>query len=187
MGAQDHSWWLASRASGITALVLVTISVTIGLSMAGGWDMRRPGLKRALMAVHEHAAVGGILAIAVHAITLLGDSFLRPSITDVALPFAMDYRPLATGMGVIAAWLAILLGLSFYARRRIGAARWRKLHRLTLLVYLLAAAHTLSAGSDAGNPLLLAITLMPAGVIATLAARRFAAASGPGAESAGRG
>jgi sulfoxide reductase heme-binding subunit YedZ len=185
MNAQDHGWWLASRASGITALLLVTVSVTIGLSMAGGWEMRRPGLKRALMAVHEHAAVGGIFAIAVHAITLLGDGWLKPSIGEITVPFAMDYKPLGTGMGVIAAWLAILLGLSFYARRRIGPARWRKLHRLTLLVYLLAAAHTLSAGSDAGNPALLAVTLMPAGVIATLAVRRFAGASGAGSGARG--
>ena len=32
---QSHGWWLASRASGLVALVLVTVSVFIGLMMAG--------------------------------------------------------------------------------------------------------------------------------------------------------
>ena len=32
---EEHGWWLASRASGLVALALVTISVTLGLVMAG--------------------------------------------------------------------------------------------------------------------------------------------------------
>ena len=37
----DHGWWLVSRASGIVALVLVTVSVGIGLTMASKqWTYR---------------------------------------------------------------------------------------------------------------------------------------------------
>jgi ABC-type spermidine/putrescine transport system permease subunit II len=43
----DHAWWLASRASGIVALVLLTASVTLGLTM-GGKLARRPGAGRTL-------------------------------------------------------------------------------------------------------------------------------------------
>ncbi len=57
-----------------------------------------------------------------------------------------------TGLGIIGAYLAAALGLSFYVRRRIGAKRWRSLHRATILVYVLAVAHTLGAGSDAATP-----------------------------------
>ena len=39
----EHGWWLASRASGIVALALITLSVTLGLWMAGR-VMRKPGL-----------------------------------------------------------------------------------------------------------------------------------------------
>ena len=44
----------------------------------------------------------------------------------------MDYRPVYTGLGIVAGYLAAALGLSFYARRRIGAKLWRKLHRATI-------------------------------------------------------
>ena len=44
------------------------------------------------------------------------------------MPFAMGYRPIVTGIGIIAGYLAALLGLSFYARRRIGARLWRRAH-----------------------------------------------------------
>lgn len=145
---QSHGWWLASRASGLVALVLVTISVGLGLAMAGK-VMRRPGLSRKLLAIHEQTALAGLVAIAVHGITLLGDPWLKPGIAGIAVPFAMAFRPLATGLGVLAGYLAALLGLSFYARKRVGARLWRKAHRATVLVWMLGLAHAISAGSDA--------------------------------------
>ena len=69
----------------------------------------------------------------------------------------MDYRPLFTGLGILAGYLAAALGLSFYVRRRIGARRWRSLHRLTILVYVLGVVHTLGAGTDAATPWLRAL------------------------------
>jgi sulfoxide reductase heme-binding subunit YedZ len=164
----DYGWWLASRASGIVALALITLSVGVGLAMAGK-AFRRPGLPRKLMALHEHAALGGLIAIAVHGITLLGDRWLHPGPAGIAMPFVMAYRPAYTGLGIVAAYLAAALGLSFYARRRIGAKLWRKLHRATIAVYALAVVHTLGAGSDvawlrpamliSGAPVLYLLTL----------------------------
>jgi methionine sulfoxide reductase heme-binding subunit len=145
---QSHGWWLASRASGLLALVLVTISVGIGLTMAGK-VMRRPGLSRKLLAIHEQTALAGLIAIAVHAITLLGDPWLNPGVAGVTVPFAMSFRTAFTGLGVIGAYLAMLLGLSFYARKRIGARLWRKAHRATVVVYALGLVHALGAGTDA--------------------------------------
>ncbi len=144
---ESHGWWLASRASGLVALVLVTVSVAIGLAMAGK-VLRVPGLPRKLMAIHEQTALAGLIAIAVHAITLLGDPFLDPGVAGVAVPFALDFETFFTGLGVVAAYLALLLGLSYYARRRIGAKTWRKAHRATVLVYVLGLVHALGAGTD---------------------------------------
>lgn len=145
---QSHGWWLASRASGLVALVLVTVSVFLGLTMSGK-VMRRPGLAKKLLAVHEQTALAGLVAIAVHGIALLGDPWLHPGIAGAAVPFALGFKTLFTGLGVIAGYLAALLGLSYYARRRIGARLWRKAHRATVVVYLLGLTHALGAGSDA--------------------------------------
>jgi hypothetical protein len=49
----------------------------------------------------------------------------------ILLAFEPRYRPLFSGLGILAGHLAALLGLSFYARRRVGARVWRRLHRLT--------------------------------------------------------
>ncbi len=144
-----YGWWLAARASGLVALALVTASVIIGLLMASGL-LRRPGLKRSLLAVHEHTALIALGAMVVHGATLMADRWLHPGLRGVLVPFVMSYRTAFTGLGIVAAYLAALLGLSFYARRRIGARLWRKAHRLTVVVYVLAVVHALGAGTDGG-------------------------------------
>ena len=154
----EYGWWLASRSSGIVALIAISISVIIGLMMANGLP-RKPGAKRQLLAVHESTALAGLIAIAIHGATLLGDSYLHPTITQIAIPFTIDYRPFYTGLGIIAGWSAAFLGLSFYARRWFGARRWRTIHRATILVWLFAVIHTLGAGTDASEVWMRAILL----------------------------
>ncbi len=155
----QYGWWLASRSAGIVAILAVSISVIIGLMMANGLPKRGfMGItKRKLLAVHESTALAGMVAITVHGLTLMGDKFMHPTLTQIAVPFTMDYRPGFTGLGVIAGWLAIFLGLSFYARRHIGVKRWRTLHRATIAVWALGVVHTLGAGTDATTPWLRSI------------------------------
>ena len=158
----DHAWWLASRSSGIVALLAVSISVIIGLMMANGLP-RKPGAKRQLLAVHESTALAGLIAITIHGVTLLGDPYLHPTITQIAIPFTNSYRPVYTGLGIIAGWSAAFLGLSFYARRWIGARRWRTIHRATILVWALAVVHTPGAGTDA-TQLWMRVILLATGI-----------------------
>lgn len=174
--------WLVGRASGVVALGLVTAAVLLGLTMSSRL-LRRPGIGRTLMRLHEHIALVGLGAIGVHGLALLADPWLKPGLRGVAIPFAISYRPTFTGLGVVAGYLAALLGLSFYARRRIGVRLWRKLHRATVLVWVLGVVHTLGAGSDAATQWLRAFTLLPAVPIAYLLARRIFASPRPRARS----
>ncbi len=169
----DHIWWLASRASGLVALGLVTISVGLGLTMAGRL-MRKPGRGRILTAIHEQTALAALVAIAVHGVTLLGDAFLNPGIAGISIPGAMSYRPVWTGLGIAGGYLAAILGLTFYIRKQVGPRLWRKAHRFTVVVYALAVAHTLGAGTDASTPWMRWWLLLTAPPIAVLFAIRLA-------------
>ena len=145
----EHAWWLASRSAGVVALLCITVSVGVGLAMAGRLS---PRAGRALLDVHQWTALVGLVAIAVHGITLLGDAFLDPGLAGIAVPFLIDHAPVWTGLGVIGGWLAAILGLSYWLRGRIGPRLWRQLHKATILVYVLSVAHTLGAGTDASAP-----------------------------------
>jgi len=147
----DYIWWLASRASGTVALLLVTSSVLIGLLMASRL-LKKPGLKKRLVATHEHTALIAMVLIAVHGITLLGDRTLNPGPVGILVPFEAGYRPVYIAIGIISGYLIAALGLSFYMRRRIGGKRWRQMHRFTVAAYVLGVAHSIGAGSDASTP-----------------------------------
>lgn len=144
----DYVWWLVSRAAGVVALVLISLSVVMGLAMTTKL-LQRPGLKRKVMKLHEHVALSALAAIGAHGFALLGDHWLKPGLKGIVVPFAMSYRPQFTGLGILAGYLTLLMGPSFYLRRRIGARRWRQLHRLIWLVWLASAVHALGAGTDA--------------------------------------
>jgi methionine sulfoxide reductase heme-binding subunit len=166
-----HLFWLSSRAFGVVALVLVSLSVGVGLALAGRVS-RRTGLPAQLKRAHESLALAGLIAIVIHGLLLLGDSYLRPGLVGITVPFALTTQPIWTGLGIIGGWLTAVIVGSFYVRRWIGVKVWRWLHRWTFAVYGLGIVHTLGSGTDARSAWLLALIALTAAPIALLGALR---------------
>jgi sulfoxide reductase heme-binding subunit YedZ len=143
-----HLFWITSRAAGFAALVLASLAVCAGLLMS---TKLLKGRTSDLRAAHDTLSLATIVAILVHGVALLGDQFLHPSIADIAIPFVSGYKTLWTSLGIVGGWALIALGPSYYARRWIGAVRWRKLHRFTALAWLAGLIHALGEGTDAGQ------------------------------------
>ena len=163
--AGEHLFWIVSRAAGILALLASSASVGLGLLM-GGRMIRGQGA--GLRSIHEALSLAAMAAIALHAGALVRDGYVNLSVADVTIPFLGDYRPLWTSLGIACGWSLIALGLSYYARARIGVARWRRLHRWTALVWVLSIAHALGEGTDAGRLWFLAsagIVVVPAALL----------------------
>ena len=115
-----YGWWLARRASGVVALALVTLSVGVGLAMAGGVSRARaarsaagaPRARRARRAGRDrrprrHAARRPVAA---------PRAGRRRRCRSHGLPAALHRRWASSP-----ATSPRCSGLSFYARRRIGA------------------------------------------------------------------
>lgn len=176
-----HLFWITSRAAGFAALILASLAVAVGLLMS---TKLLKGRTTELRAAHDTLALSSIAAIVVHGVSLLGDQYLHPSIFDIAIPFVSSYKAFWTSLGIVSGWGLILLGLSYYARRRIGAVRWRKLHRFTAVVWIVGLVHALGEGTDAGQLwflAMLAIVAIPALLLlATRVIRAGAPARGVG-------
>ncbi len=174
LATETHIFWITSRAAGTAALLLASLSVCIGLAM-GGRLLPRGG--RDLRTTHEALSLATMAALAVHAFSLLGDSYLHPSLGDVTVPFASSYGQPWMTIGIFAGWLTILLGLSYYLRGRIGVQRWRRLHRFTALAWLLGLVHAFGEGTDAGTAwFVVAVGLVVIPALALLAGRLFGGA-----------
>lgn len=169
VNAVPHLFWITSRAAGIVALVVSSLSVSVGLLMSLK-AMRRRGPD--LLATHEILSLTALVAIAVHGLSLLGDAWLHPSIADIAIPFVTSYKTLWTALGIFAGWGLAILGLTYYARRWIGTSRWRIIHRFTALLWIAGLVHAIGEGTDAGQVWFLAlIGIVAVPALALLAVR----------------
>lgn len=167
----QHLFWLGSRSLGVVALLLASTSVGLGLALSSRID-KRPGSAARFRVLHESVALISLAAIAGHGLLLLGDSFLHPTLAQITVPFALGYHQPWMGLGVIAGWLAAIFTLSFYVRKRIGVALWRRLHRWTFLVFVLGVVHALGAGTDARSTWLVVLLGLAATPVILLGARR---------------
>jgi sulfoxide reductase heme-binding subunit YedZ len=168
MIAGEHLFWITSRAAGGAALLLASAAVAVGLMMG---SKRQGANKRDLRAIHEALSLTTLAMVVLHGVSLLGDSYLNPGVAGISIPFVGFYRPLWTGLGIIAGYGLAALGLTYYVRDRIGAARWRKVHRVTALFWVLAIVHTIGAGSDAAQLWFLLISgamVVPAALLLVL-------------------
>jgi sulfoxide reductase heme-binding subunit YedZ len=173
--------WITTRAAGIVALVASTASIVLGLTLAGRLAKGRGRLGDARV-LHQTFGIATIVALAVHVLSLLFDPWLKPTLVDLGVPFALDYRPLWTGLGVIAGYGLVVLGMSGFLRSRMGRA-WTYVHRSVGIAWVLSVGHTIGAGSDTGTWWMTAITAACVVPVVVLLAMRIHAGR---ARSAGR-
>jgi methionine sulfoxide reductase heme-binding subunit len=161
----DPTFWLLARSSGLTAYVLLTLSVLAGLAVKA-----RPFGKAvrpsAQMDTHRVLALLGLGMVALHGIALVLDQTVRIPVWALFVPFATAYRPVAVGLGVLTAELMLLVYASFSLRRRIGARNWRRLHYATFALFAGATVHGLTAGTDATQPWAFGLYLGATGAVA---------------------
>jgi sulfoxide reductase heme-binding subunit YedZ len=160
----DPTFWLLARASGMTAYLLLTASVLAGLVLKA-----RPfrSLKPAQVTdIHRFLALLGLGALALHGVTLVLDQAVEIPLVALLVPGMSPYRPLAVGIGVLAAELMLLVYASFSQRKRMGAKTWRRLHYASYVVFAASTAHGLLAGTDTQRPWALAVYLLAVGSVA---------------------
>lgn len=169
--------WLASRAAGITAYLALTLEMVFGLVLSTGAGDRWLARARSVE-IHRFLSVAALALVATHALALLADRHVRFDLLAVLVPFAAPYRPLAVGLGAIAAYAALVVHASFGLRREIGQRAWRALHYLSFAVFVLATAHGLLAGSDTEKPWLRATYASSTAVVLALVVYRVAGLGG---------
>jgi DMSO/TMAO reductase YedYZ heme-binding membrane subunit len=137
------------QASGIAALLWAYLGVALGLLESGrqpSWlRLSRPQVDR----IHRQISLLVIGLILVHALATAYDA-MGDSLVTVFVPWQESWQAavFAYNIGIFALYLAVLIGPTYYLRRRIGPVRWRFVHRFAVVVYILSVWHTLLLGLD---------------------------------------
>jgi len=157
--------WYAIRVVGVVAYLVLWLTTVAGLCISGGVGGRwLPGA--VLYPVHQLGDLALSLA-ALHAALLLGDHFAGFTPASLVIPFVAAYRPLWTGLGILALYLSAIVFWSARLRPRIGYPAWHRIHYASFVAYLFAFAHGLAAGTDAST-VPLRITFLVTGQIVVL-------------------
>jgi hypothetical protein len=123
---------------------------------------------------------GGLLVgslISLHVLTIAADSFLPFSVAQLLVPFAASYRPLWTGLGIVAAELLLALAFTNRYRDRLSYTFWRRAHYLNFVVWSAATFHGMFAGTDRSAPWFALLYASAVAAVAVAALWRFAAVS----------
>lgn len=147
--------WYATRAAGVTAYLLLSGVVLLGLTMAGKQTFAR----WPRFTVEDIHRFGGLLVgsfVAIHVFTVAIDAWLPFTVSSLVVPFTTRYRPIWVGLGVMAAELLLALAVTNHYRRRLPYAFWRRAHYLNFAVWTAATFHGIGSGTDRSAPWLLA-------------------------------
>lgn len=138
--------WYGVRGAGVAAYLVLWLTTAAGLCLARKISVPRlpSGAVYFLHQLGDLALSLGVL----HALLLLGDRFAGFTPASLVVPFQATYRPLWTGLGILALYLAAALQWSVLLRPRIGYGAWRAIHYASYLVFGLALLHGLESGSD---------------------------------------
>jgi len=168
----DEALWALGRGTGLTALMLLTVSIALGVWTRSGRPL--PGLPRfAVSSLHRSVALGATLLVVVHVATMVVDPYAQIDLLDVVLPFRAGYAPLWVGFGTLALDLLLVVVVTGLLRHRLGPNTFRVIHLATYLLWPVAFAHALGSGTDVGHAWMIAICAACAVLVVAAVVARF--------------
>jgi predicted ferric reductase len=139
-----------SQAVGWAAFLWSWLTILLGISLPILGRQSRPRIREIAERLHRSTSLTVVGLMVAHAVLLTGDK-MGDTLVTVFVPWTTSYVPglFPQTLGILSFYLAVLLGLSFYLRDRVGLRSWQLLHRYFIpAVYILAVWHTFLYGSD---------------------------------------
>jgi len=122
--------------------------------------------------LHNFLTLLSTVFLVIHILAAWADPFTHFGWNEIFIPFASSYRTLWVAPGIVAFYLGLAIGLSTWLRSLISYKWWRRLHVLTLGIYVLATLHGIGAGSDTQTWWALSMYLASSVLVGTLLWRR---------------
>jgi methionine sulfoxide reductase heme-binding subunit len=142
--------WYTMRATGVVALVLLTVTTVLGMLSASRVRTRQwPAF--AQVDLHKRTTLLALVFLGVHVLTAVVDTYVHVGWLSVLVPFASPFRTVWTGLGTIAVDLLVAVAVSSALRQRIAPRTWRGLHWLAYGCWPFAMTHALGTGTDAAQ------------------------------------
>lgn len=165
------TWWYVDRAAGLVSWALLSASVVLGLLLSSKALGRRVR-PNWLQDLHRGLSGLAVVFVGVHVLGAVADSYIHFGWSEVLVPFASSWRPTAVAWGVVSLYLLVAVEVSSLLRKRIPKRWWRGIHFASFPLFLTATAHGVTAGSELGTTLGIAVAALVTAAVAGLTTLR---------------
>ena len=165
-------FWYTTRATGIVALLLLTLVVTLGTLVAnrmGGTFVGRFELNE----LHRSVSVVAMLFLFIHILTTVVDSYVSTGIISAFVPMTSAYKTIPIAIGAVGFDLLLCVWISSLLKVRIKNESWRFIHWFSWLAYTSAIVHAYMSGSDTHDGAGLLLVAGCAGIVLNVALWRY--------------
>jgi methionine sulfoxide reductase heme-binding subunit len=145
------SLWYITRSTAIVAFVLMTVSFALGITATKRNVATRWWPRFATQQLHRNVAMIAIIALLVHIVTTLADTYVHVGWAAFVVPGLSGYRTLWVALGTLAFDGFLLVIVSSLLRDRLPARVWRTIHWTVYVAWPLSFLHFLKTGTDAAH------------------------------------
>ena len=160
-------FWLAARATGLVAFGLLTVQVLIGLLLSHPKNKSTWKLSKRVFPWHDHLWVFVTAFLIVHVLSLVADPKSHVGLIGAVIPGLSEYRSVPVALGTLGLYALLVTAVSARYTKLLPPGVWLRLHRLSIVVFAMAWAHGVLAGTDTPT---LRLAYIATGVFVALAA-----------------
>jgi len=154
--------WLAGRATGITAYLLLTGLVSLGLILSHPTNQSTWKLSKRLFPWHSNLFVFVVAFLVAHVVSIILDPYAGVGIAGSFIPGLSAYRSAPVALGTLGLYAALVSGITGRWTKLLPQGLWLKIHRLSLVAWVMSWMHGILAGTDSAvlYPMYLATGLL---------------------------
>jgi predicted ferric reductase len=169
-------FWLAARATGVVALLLLTAQIVFGLVLSHPHNKTTWKLSKRIFPWHDHLWVFVMAFLVAHLASLLADPKSGIDLAGAFIPGLSQYRSSPVALGTLALYAFLVTALTARYTKLLPAGAWLSLHRLALAIFAFSWLHGILAGTDSaaleGLYVGMAVAVTAAGAYRYWAAKR---------------
>jgi ferredoxin len=136
---------------GFSSYFLLWAAVLWGLMLRNGWAGTRMR-HTTIYAIHMTISLFGLSLGLVHAATQLAVPNGSVDLIDEFVPFTNGNDPIGVGIATIGTEVFVAAALAVGMQKKLGYSRFRAVHSMVYIAFMMVAGHALISGSDMEYP-----------------------------------
>lgn len=144
----DLRFWLAARATGVVALLLLTGQIVFGLVLSHPHNKATWKLSKRIFPWHDHLWVFVMAFLAAHIVSLVADPKSGIDLAGVFIPGMSQYRSSPVALGTLALYAFLITAVTARWTKLLPSGAWLSLHRLAVVIFAFSWLHGILAGTD---------------------------------------